>query len=698
MTHTAHAQGITYPVTRKVDQVDTYHGVTVADPYRWLEDDNAPETAAWVTAENAVTNDYLSALPMRSGIRARLTELWNFPRQSPPMKRGDRYFFFKNDGLQNHAILYMQTSLQGSASMVIDPNGFSSDGTVALSAFSISDDGRLLAYGTSSGGSDWQELHVRDIDGGNDLPDVVRWVKFSGITWTKDGRGFFYGRYPAPEEGARLQQQNQFHKLYYHRLGTAQEEDVLIHERADNPSWLFFADITEDGRYLVIYASESGPNTMVSLLDLRDPMHPELTGPIVPIVDTFEAANGVIGNDGATIYMQTNLRAPRGRVVSLSLEHPERSAWRELVPETKDVIDQVSLVGNELIVTYRHDAHNVVRFFDLEGRPTHDLELPTIGSVGGVGGRRSDTELFYVFTSYLYPTTIFRYDVATRSSTLHWAPSIDFDPTRFETEQIWFTSKDGTRVPMFVTHRKGIAMDGSNPTLLYGYGGFNVSLTPTFSVSNLVWMENGGVFVVVSLRGGGEFGEEWHLAGTKERKQNVFDDFIGAAEYLIAKGYTSPAKLAMQGGSNGGLLVGAVMCQRPDLMAVALPAVGVMDMLRYQKFTIGAAWKSDYGLSDDPEEFTTLHAYSPLHNLKPGTAYPATLVTTADHDDRVVPAHSFKFAARLQECQAGPAPVLIRVETRAGHGGGKPISMLIDETADVLSFAMANLGVDAAPR
>lgn len=697
MMYSADGPSLSYPKTNKVDQVDDYHGTRVEDPYRWLEDDNSAETAAWVSQENAVTFGYLRGLPQREALRKQLTQLWNFARYSAPSKHGERYFYFKNDGLQNQSVLYVQKSLEEEGRVLIDPNTFSTDGTVALSNFGVSDDGSLLGYGISKSGSDWQEYRIRDVATGQDLPDHLEWIKFSGLSWTKDNKGFFYSRFPQAEQSAHLQQRNQHHTIYYHRVGTSQDQDLLIYARPDNPNWIMNADVTEDGRYAVIWINESGPNNLLYVIDLKDPLKPLLDSPVIPIVEEWSATYSPFGNDGTTFYLQTNLAAPRGRVVAIDIMHPAQESWKTLIPESRDVIEGVSMVGDQFIVTYLHDAYSQVRFYDLNGTYLKDLDLPTVGTVAGVGGRRLDTEIFYIFTSFLYPTTVFRYDVAQGSSTLFRAPAIDFDPSKYETRQIWFTSKDGTEVPMFITHRKGIPMDGSNPTLLFGYGGFNVSLTPFFSIANLTWIDNGGVYAIANLRGGGELGEEWHLAGTKERKQNVFDDCIAAAEYLIDQGYTSPGKLAIQGGSNGGLLVGAVMCQRPDLFAVALPAVGVMDMLRYQKFTIGAAWKSDYGVSDDPEEFKVLYRYSPLHNLKPGVHYPATLVTTADHDDRVVPAHSFKFAAQLQACQGGPAPTLIRIETKAGHGGGKPISMLIDETSDVLAFTMANLGVDLLP-
>lgn len=680
-----------YPHTSEVDQKDIYHGVEIADPYRWLEDDRAPETAAWVKAQNELTFDYLGAIPYRDVYRARLTEIWNYPRESSPRKHGDRYFLFKNDGLQNQGVMYARTSHEDAGEIVLDPNLFSEDGTVALSTYAITDDGSMIAYGISRSGSDWNEVRVRDIGTGIDYEDVVHWVKFSLIYWTKDNKGFFYSRYPAPDERTAYSQPNQNHRLYYHRLGTDQSEDILIHERPDNPEWHMAGQMTEDGRYLVIYMNHAGPKSMLSYVDLGDPMNPQLDAPVTELVNAFEAAFELIGNDGPVLYLQTDLDAPRSRVVVVDLREPQRENWRTVIPESEDVLQSVTLARDSFICIYLHDAHSRLKIFDIAGTYVRDIPLPAPGSAMDMKGTRDSDEAFYYFTSFLYPTTIFRYDLATGTSELYHAPKLDFDQSLYETQQIWFTSKDGTRVPMFVTHRSDIKLDGSNPTILYGYGGFNTSLTPFFSIVNLLWLDQGGIFVIVNLRGGGEFGEEWHQGGTQERKQNVFDDFIAAAEHLIEKGFTSPGKLAIQGGSNGGLLVGAAMCQRPELFAVALPAVGVMDMLRYHHFTIGRAWAGDYGTSDNPDHFRVLHTYSPLHNLQAGTNYPATLVTTADHDDRVVPAHSFKFTAMLQKCQGGSKPCLIRVETKAGHGGGKPIAMLIEENADVMAFAMHNL-------
>lgn len=691
---TAAPRALDYPETRTVDQVDDYHGTRVADPYRWLEDVDAPETEAWVDAQNEVSFGYLETIPERDVIEARLTELWNYPKYSAPFKEGGRYFFFKNDGLQNQSVLYVQPALDAEPRVLLDPNTLSEDGTVALAGLAISEDGRYLAYGTSSGGSDWREYHVRDIDTGRDLPDHLRWIKFSGAAWTHDGDGFFYGRYPEPE-GDAMTAANRNQKLYYHRVGTPQSEDVLVYERPDQPDWGVGARVTEDGRYLVVNLSEgTDRRNRVYYMDLEDPEDPRLDGEMVRLLDEFDASYSLIGNDGPVFYFRTDLEAPRGRVIAIDTRTPERADWRTVIPEAEDVLQSVSIVNNQFVTNYMHDASDRIRIFTLNGEPAGEVELPALGSASEFIGKRNDSEAFYTFTSFLYPTTVFRYDFATGESTVFRTPEIDFDPSGYVTEQLFYTSEDGTRVPMFVTRKKGIALDGTNPTLLYGYGGFGISLTPSFSVSNLVWLEMGGVYAVANLRGGGEYGKEWHLAGTEENKQNVFDDFIAAAEYLIANDYTSPEKLAIAGGSNGGLLVGATLSQRPELFGAALPAVGVMDMLRFHEFTIGWAWVSDYGSSDDPEMFETLYAYSPLHNIEPGTCYPATLVTTADHDDRVVPGHSFKYAATLQAAQGCAEPTLIRIETRAGHGAGKPTDKQIEEAADKWAFLVENLGME----
>lgn len=684
----AHNGRLMYPQTRTVDQVDDYHGTKVADPYRWLEDPDAADTKAWVEAQNKVTFDYLKQIPQRETIKARLTKLWNFERYGTPFKEGGRYFYYKNDGLQNQSVLYTLEHLDAPAKVLLDPNKLSTDGTVALSGLSISPDGKLMAYSISRSGSDWQEWRVRDIATGVDLPDAIQWSKFSGADWTKDGQGFFYSRYDAPK-GDAIKEVNYFQKLYYHRLGTSQAEDTLVYDRPDHKEWGFGGHVTEDGRYLLVSITQGTENkNRVYYKDLKTP-----TAKVLPLLDDFDASYTFIDNDGPVFWFHTTQAAPRGRVIAIDTRKPERANWHELIPQSADNLEGVSLVHDRFIASYLKDAKSAVRIYDLQGKFEREVDLPGIGSADGFGGKRKDTETFYSFMGYTTPTTLYRYDVATGKSTLYRKPQVDFDPSRYETKQVFYTSKDCTKVPMFITHKKGLKLDGSTPTYLYGYGGFNISLTPGFSVSNLVWMEMGGIYAVPNLRGGGEYGEEWHLAGTKLHKQNVFDDFISAAEWLIANRYTSPSKLAIGGGSNGGLLVGATMTQRPDLFAAALPAVGVLDMLRYQKFTIGWAWASDYGLSDNPEEFKALRAYSPLHNVKPGAKYPATMVLTGDHDDRVYPAHSFKFAATLQAAQAGEAPVLIRIDTKAGHGAGKPTAKLIEEAADRWGFLAHHLGL-----
>jgi prolyl oligopeptidase len=678
-----------YPSTRQADVVDEYHGVKVADPYRWLEDDNSPETKAWVDAENAVTFGYLRRIPELGAIRARLTKLWNYERYGVPVKQGGRYFFTKNDGLQNQAVLYTQTSLDATPAVLLDPNTLSADGTVALTAYEVSDDGNLMAYGLATAGSDWQEWKVRDVRTGHDLSDHIKWVKFSRASWTKDGRGFFYSRYDEPTEAARLTRTNYFHKLYHHRLGTPQSDDRLVYERPDHKDWNFYGTVTDDGRYLVIAASQgSARKNRVLYQDLRSP-----GAPVVELLMEFDAEYSFIDNDGPRFWFKTDLGAPRGRVIAIDITRPERSQWKEIIPEAKDALVSVGAVNDTLIASYLKDAQSRVRVFALDGSPLRELVLPGIGTVGGFWGKRTDTETFYSFTSFTQPGTIYRYEAARGRSEVFRRPKVDFDPDLYETRQVFYASKDGTRVPMFLTSRKGVKLDGRNPTYLFGYGGFKISVTPWFSVSRLVWMEMGGVYAVANLRGGGEYGEEWHLAGTKLSKQKVFDDFIAAADWLVAEKYTSPATLAIAGGSNGGLLVGAVLNERPDLFGAALPDVGVMDMLRFHRFTIGWAWASEYGSPDKPDEFAALRAYSPLHNIKPGAKYPATLITTADHDDRVVPAHSFKYAATLQRAQGGPAPILIRIETRAGHGAGRPTSKIIEESADALAFLVSALGI-----
>jgi prolyl oligopeptidase len=678
-----------YPATRKADRLDDYHGTKVSDPYRWLEDDYSEETKAWVAAQNAVTFAYLESLPQREPLRRRLTELWNYPRYGAPFHKSGRYFFFRNDGLQNQPVLYRQSALSAEPEVLLDPNRLSESGTAALSTLAVSEDGKLLAYGVARSGSDWQEFFVRDVATGDDLGDHLRFIKFSGASWTHDGRGFFYSRYPEPREGESQGGLNRNQKVYYHVVGTEQSEDRLVHERPDEPEWGFEVEVSDDGRWAVFDVSHgSDERNRVYYLEIGG-------DEVVPLLDDFDATYRFLGNDGSLFYFRTNQGAPRYRVVGIDLLHPDRSSWKEIIPESEDVLVSVSMVNEQLVTLYLKDAHSRVRLHAKDGTFEKEVELPTLGSVSSLTGERKDREMFFAFQSFVYPTTIYRYDFETGETSVFRSPEIAFDGGAFTTEQVFYESRDGTRVPMFITHRRGLALDGSNPTYLYGYGGFNISLTPSFSVSNLVWLELGGVYAQANLRGGGEYGETWHQAGTFANKQNVFDDFIAAAEFLIERGYTKPSKLSIGGGSNGGLLVGAVLNQRPELFGAAIPAVGVMDMLRFHEFTIGWAWVSDYGSSEDPDQFRTLYGYSPYHNLKPALYFPATLVTTADHDDRVVPGHSFKYAARLQEIHGNqPRPMLIRIQADAGHGAGKPTRMLIEEQADRWAFLMANLGMD----
>lgn len=675
-----------YPDTRRSDQADVYQ-VRVADPYRWLEDTDSAETKAWVEAQNKVTFSYLDRIPQRTALRERLTKLWNFERYGTPEQRGGRYFYTRNDGLQNQSVLYVADALNAPPRELLDPNKLSADGTVALVGSAVSEDGRYLAYGLAAAGSDWNEWKVKNVTTGQDLPDHLRWVKFSGASWTPDNRGFFYSRYDEPKAGQELTGVNYYQKLYYHRLGEPQAQDQLAYERKDQREWGFHGLVTEDGRYLVISVSQGTKvenQVFYKRLDVPD-------APVVELLTGFDAEYEFIGNEGSTFWLQTDRDAPLRRVIAIDVEHPDRSQWRELVPQGRHVIRSVSAVGDRFLVAYLKDAATAVRVFDLNGRFEREVTLPAIGEARGFAGRRKDGETFYQFTNFTTPPTVYRYEIRSGQSTVFRQPKVDFESQAYETKQVFYHSKDGTRVPMFITHRKDLALDGNLPTLIYAYGGFDISVTPSFSVMNLVWLEQGGVYAVPNLRGGGEYGRAWHEAGMKEKKQNVFDDFIAAAQWLIDNKYTCPRRLAIRGGSNGGLLVGAAMTQRPDLFGAALPAVGVMDMLRFHKFTIGWAWVSEFGSSDNPDELRTLLNYSPLHNLKPGTRYPATMVTTADHDDRVVPGHSFKFAAELQRCQVGEAPVLIRIETRAGHGAGTPTSKLIDTAADSLAFLLSAL-------
>jgi prolyl oligopeptidase len=663
----------------------------VADPYRWLEDDNSADTRAWVEAQNKVTFAYLAQIPQRDRIRERITKLWDFEKYSAPFKRGKRYFYSYNTGLQNQALLFVTEDPKAKGRVLLDPNTLSKDGTVALSGMSLTEDGRLLAYSTSEAGSDWQTWKVRDVATGKDLSDEIQWSKASGASWRKDGSGFYYSRYEAPNGGDALTGLNNNHMLYFHKLGTAQAEDVLVYQRPDQPEWYLSGSVTDDGRWLVISAGKgTNPESSLFLQDLSKP-----GSPVEPFLDKMDATYGIVDNEGDRFFVSTNQGAPRNRLVAIRKGHTAPAKWTEIIPQAKgrDVLESVSLVGGRFIATWLRDAHSAVEFYDLKGEKTGPLALPALGTVGGFDGRREDAETFYTFGSFTYPGTIYRLDLKTGKSSVFRTPKVAFKPADYEVKQVFYPSKDGTKVPMFLIHKKGLKLNGQNPTLLYGYGGFNVSLTPGFSVSRMVWLELGGVYAMANLRGGGEYGLDWYEAGRKHKKQNVFDDFIAAAEWLIANKYTSTPKLAINGGSNGGLLVGACLTQRPDLFGAAVPEVGVMDMLRFHKFTLGWGWKSDYGSSETKEGFETLMKYSPLHTIKPGVKYPPTLVTTGDHDDRVVPAHSHKFTATLQAAQAGPAPILTRIEVSAGHGAGKPTAKAIAERADVLTFLVKNLGM-----
>jgi prolyl oligopeptidase len=676
-----------YPETKKVDTVDTYFGAKVADPYRWLEDDNAEDVKEWVTKQNEVTFSYLEKIPFRDKIKKRYEEIFNYPKYTAPNKKGDNYFFYKNDGLQNQSVLYIQKDLNAEPEVFLDPNKLSEDGTVSLTTMSVSKNGKYFAYGTASAGSDWNEFFVMEVAAKTKLNDHLKWIKFSGIGWKEDG--FYYSRFPEPAEGDELKSKNDNGKIYYHKLGTPQSEDVLIYEEPEHPSWLIGGGTTEDERFLIISIAEGSNKNALKVKDLSDP-----NSDFVTIIDNFENSYDVIDNIDGKLLVQTDKNAPKYKLVLIDPANPSEENWEIILPETKDVLKSVSLVGGKLAAIYLKDASSHVYLYETDGTLIEEIKLPSIGTVGYVSGEKDENIAFYTFTSFTYPSVIYKLEVDTRTSTVFREPEINFDFSGYETEQVFYESKDGTKIPMFIVHKKDIELDGSNPTLLYAYGGFNISMTPNFSTSRLMLLENGGVYAQANLRGGGEYGEEWHQAGTKLNKQNVFDDFIAAAEYLIDECYTSPEYLACQGGSNGGLLVGAVINQRPDLFKVAFPAVGVMDMLRFHKFTIGYAWTGDYGSSEqDSVMFDYLYHYSPLHNIKEGINYPATLVTTADHDDRVVPAHSFKYIAALQEKYKGDNPVLIRIETKAGHSAGKPTYKIIEEQADIWSFFFYNLGV-----
>ena len=675
----------TYPQPPKSEQTDDYFGTKVPDPYRDLENVDADATKKWIEAENKLTFDYLATIPERKKINEKMTALWNYEKFTVPFHDGGRYFFSKNTGLQNQNVFFTSTTLPAEGKMLLDPNTLSKDGTVALSGMDVTDDGKLLAYGLAVAGSDWQEWKVRDIESGKDLSDDVQWVKFSNASWKKDGSGFFYSRYDAPASAEQLKQANYFQKLYFHKLGSPQSEDVVVYERKDHKDWDFNGNVSEDGRFLIINVSQgTDPKNRIFYKDLQ-----KSDATVVELLNKQDAAYDFLGCDGNIFWFKTDLAAPRGRIVAIDITKPEEI--KTLVPEAADKLEDAELVGDRFIASYLHDAHSAVRLFDLSGKDAGEIKLPGLGTASGFRGKRKDTETFYSYVSYTEPLTIYRYDLKTGNSSVLFQPKVNFKSDQFTTEQVFYPSKDGTKIPMFITSKKGLEKNGNNPTMLYGYGGFDASITPSFSPAIATWLEMGGVYAVANLRGGGEYGEDWHLAGTKLKKQNVFDDFIAAGEWLIANKYTSTPKLAISGRSNGGLLVGAALTQRPDLWGATLPAVGVMDMLRFQKFTIGWAWTSDYGSADNKDEFAAIYKYSPLHNIKPGTKYPPTLVTTADHDDRVFPAHSFKFAATLQAAQAGSAPTLIRIETRAGHGAGKPTSKLIEETTDQWAFLVKSL-------
>ncbi len=674
-----------YPETTKIDHTDSYHGIDVPDPYRWLEDDRSEETAAWVKAQNKVTFGFLDNIPFRESLKKRINELLDYEKVSAPFKEGNYEYFYKNDGLQDHSICYRsKIGSEDAAEVFLDPNKFSSDGTTGLSGMSFTEDGSLLAYSISEGGSDWRKVIVINTQSMEMVGDTIVDIKFSGLSW-KGNEGFYYSSYDKPKEGSALSGKTQFHKLFYHKLGTDQSQDKLIYGGEKQPNRYLYGFVTEDNKYLIISGAKSTSGNVLMVRPI------DSDGEFKYLDDDYTSDTSYEENNGTTFFLSTNIDAPNYRLVSVNIKDPSKANWKDVIPETENVL-RVGTGGGYIFANYLVDAKTAVKQYNMKGELVRDIELPGIGSAGGFGAKKSDKDFYYGFSSFLFPNTIYKYDIESGTSTLHVQPKIDFDPNLFETKQIFYSSKDGTKVPMFITHKKGIKMDGKNPTYLYAYGGFNISLTPRFSASRLAWLEQGGVYAQPNLRGGGEYGEKWHKAGTQMQKQNVFDDFIAAAEWLKTNGYTSSDYLAIAGGSNGGLLVGATMCQRPDLAKVALPAVGVMDMLRYHTFTAGAGWATDYGTAEDsPEMFKYLRNYSPVHALKKGTAYPATLVTTADHDDRVVPAHSFKFAATLQEMHDGPNPVMIRIQTNAGHGSVS-LSQRIDLTADLYSFCWENMG------
>ena len=685
------AEPINYPETTTVDHIDNYHGVEVADPYRWLEDDvrESDEVKTWVEAQNEVTFAYLGDIPERDVIAGRMTELWNYERFGRPSKEGGRYYYSYNDGLMNQDQVFVQDALDAEPTLLLDPNAWSEDGTVALASYFPSPDGQHVAYLIQDGGSDWRVAQVIKVDTGEVLEDELEWLKFTGLSWAADGSGFYYSRYPETSEEDKFQALNLNQAVYFHRLGTAQADDELVFTDPDNPDWGYSANVSDDGRHLVITVWK-GTDSRYQILhqDLTDPdSEPRF------IIEGFDYDYSAIGSIGDEVYFRTNRDAPKNRLIAIDTTNPAPENWREIIPESDDVLDGVSLVGGKIIADYMQDAQTVVKIFELDGEQSGTVDLPGIGTAAGFGGKVDDPETFFSYTSFDTPTTVNRLDVETGEVTVFRQPDVPFDTSEYVVKQVFYESKDGTRVPMFISHRKDVKLDGTAPTMLYGYGGFNISLTPSFSITRFAWMEMGGIYAVANLRGGGEYGKAWHKAGTKLNKQNVFDDFIAAAEYLVDEEYTVPSRLAIFGGSNGGLLVGAVTNQRPDLFGAAIPAVGVMDMLRFQEFTAGRFWVDDYGSSDNAEEFEALYAYSPYHNIQAGAEYPAVLVTTADTDDRVVPGHSFKYAAALQKAQGGTRPVLIRIETRAGHGAGTPTEMIIDDYADRWAFLVKSLNM-----
>jgi prolyl oligopeptidase len=687
------AQRLSYPTARKGDVVDDYAGTKVADPYRWMEDLDSKDVAAWVASENELTSRHLSAIPLRDRLRARITELWNYPKVSTPFEEAGRFFYRKNSGLQQQSPLYTRASLTAPPTPLLDPNVISPDGSVSLAETVPSPDGKLLAYTLSEGGADWQTVHVRDIASGKDRDDLVKWMRFSGLSWTKDGKGFFYSRYPEPPAGKALQAALSGQALYYHRVGSPQSSDALIYERKDLPAWFIGGSTTTDGRYLFITMSAGSENkNRLYVADLGDPQHPDIAAHISPVVETDDAEYAPVGSVGSTVYVRSDLDAPNRRILAIDVKNPARDGWKTVVKERPQAIESAGLFGGKIVAQYLVDVQSRIQVFTLDGTESGEIALPGTGTVAALSGREDSTVMFYAFTSPLYPTTVFSYDLKSGTSRAFEAAKPALDVTQFETKALFATSKDGTKVPFFLTSRRNLPLDGSHPAMVYGYGGFSISTTPTYRPDVPAWLELGGIWVTANMRGGAEYGEAWHHAGMFEKKQNVFDDFIAVAEYLVKEKYTSPAKLGIMGGSNGGLLVGAVEEQRPDLYAVALPAVGVMDMLRYDKFTGGRAWTTEYGSSSKPEQFAYLYKYSPLHNVKPGTCYPATLATTADHDDRVVPSHSFKFIATMQAAQTCDRPVLIRVETAGSHGY-RPTAKRIEELADEWAFAAANMGM-----